>query len=172
MGTKLHWIKEAFSRKIVILDGEIPVGEMWQDAMFSYDVQAKLNSIHLFYDVKGFLKRTVNIHDLKNDNKIIGVVQFHSGKKAELLLPSGEKYIWRRQNFFMKEWMLLRQNHEETQEVFHYEQLQTFFQDTGDITGSFAGENAGVLILTGLFLGNYFKRRRRRGAATGAATAS
>ena len=169
MGTKLHWIKEAFSRKIVILDGEIPVGEMWQDAMFSYDVQAKLNDIHLFFDVKGFLTKTVNIHDLNNSNQIIGVVYFYLGKKAELHLPSGEKYIWRRRNFFMKEWALLLQNKDETQEVFHYEQLQTFFKDTGDITGSFNGQNAGILVLTGLFIGNYFKRRRRRGAAAGAA---
>ena len=165
MGKKLHWIREAFSRKISIIDQEQLIGEMWQDALFSYDVEARLNDMHVLFDLKGFLKRSVNIHDLKNNRKIIGVIHFSFGRKAELFLPTRERYLWRRKSFFMQEWSLLRQSEETSQEVFHYAQLRSFFSDEGEISGIFNDKHSALLILSGLFIGNYFKRRRRRAAA-------
>jgi len=165
MGAKLHWIKEAFSRKISILDQDHEIGVMWQDSMFSHDVHAKLRNVHVLFDVKGFLKRSVNIHDLNNSNKIIGVVNFSFGRKAELLLPNGKTYLWRRQNFFMREWSLIQVSENESSEVLHYELLHSFFVDKGEVSGKLANEQAELLILTGLFIGNYFRRRRRRAAA-------
>lgn len=165
MGAKLHWIKEAFSRKTVILDGDHEIGVLWQDSMFSYDVQAKLRNMHVLFDVKGFLKRSVNIHDINGNNKIIGVVNFHFGRKAELLLLNGETYLWRRQNFFMREWSLIQVSENESSEVLHYELLHSFFTDKGEISGRLTKEHEELLILTGLFIANYFKRRTRRAAA-------
>lgn len=164
MGEKLHWIKEAFSRKTTILDGDKPIGEMWQDSLFSSDVQARLNDVFVLFDVKGFLKRSVNIHDQNNGNKIIGVIHFHIGRKAELVLPDA-KYLWRRQNFFMREWSLIQVSEDESSEVFHYEQLRSFFVQTGEVSGAFSIKQPELLILSGLFIGNYFRRRRRRAAA-------
>ena len=165
MGKTLHWVKEAFSREVNILDGDQPIGKMWQDSIFSHDVHAKLNQSFLLFDVRGFLKRSVNIHDLHNENKIAGVVHFSFGRKAELVLATGEKYLWRRRNFFMKEWDLLQTEQNGNPEIFHYEQLRSFFKETGDITGVFSDTHADILVLTGLFIGNYFRRRRRRAAA-------
>jgi len=165
MGKTLHWVKGAFSREVNILDGDQPVGKMWQESIFSYDLHAKLNDSFLLFDVRGFLKRSVNIHDLNNDNKIVGVVHFSFGKKAELILTTGEQYLWRRRNFFMKEWDLLQSGETSNPEVFHYEQLRSFFKETGEISGTFSEKHADILILTGLFIGNYFRRRRRRAAA-------
>ncbi|GAB4015462.1 hypothetical protein [Spirosoma koreense] len=164
MSQKLNWVKEAFHRELKIRqDGQI-VGGM-QRHSFGRDVEAYLNSTHLRFDVTGFLVHSVNIHDLNADNRIIGQIEFRFGKRAELTLTSGESFLWKRHNVLMREWDMIREttDGEPEKETINYDLTRQFFEDHGDIT---VNENEltpsiEVVILAGLFVRNYFQRRRR-----------
>ena len=175
MSRTLNWVKEAFSREVSILQNGQVIGGMHRD-WFGQDVEAHLNETHLRFDVTGFLVHSVNIHDLNADNQIIGQIEFSFGKRAELNLSSGESYLWKRHNVLMREWDMIRVTADGApeKELINYDLTRRFFEDHGDIT---VNENAltpttGVIILTGLFIRNYFQRRRRRIAGVAAAGAA
>lgn len=168
MDRKLTWIKEAFSRDVHIMqNGEI-VGGMRRDIL-SNDVEASLNGIHLRFDVTGFLFHSVNIHNLDAANQLIGHIEFRFGKQAELTLASGESYLWKRHNMLMREWDMIREDPDglPEKEIVSYDLTRKFFEDAGDITISGDGQplNIEIVIVTGLFIRNYFQRRRRIVAA-------
>jgi hypothetical protein len=168
MNRKLNWIKEAFSRHLHIMqDGQV-IGEMRRDVL-SNDVAASLNEIQLRFDVTGFLFHSVNVHDLSAGDQIIGHIEFRFGKQAELTMVSGETYLWKRHNMLMREWDMIREMPDGSpeKELVSYDLTRKFFEDAGDITVNDEGKmpNVEVIILTGLFIRNYFQRRRRMAVA-------
>ncbi|GAB3932778.1 hypothetical protein [Larkinella terrae] len=162
MEKQLHWVKEAFSRSIVIMDGEKVVGGMHRDLLVR-DVDAHLNGVHIFFDVAGFLVHSVNIHDKDAGDKIIGRIEFEGFNGAVVRLETGEKYTWQRENFMMHEWSIVAGNAESKtgHEIIHYDRTRLFLADEGTIELVSALPNAEMLILTGLFVRNYFLRRRK-----------
>jgi hypothetical protein len=172
MVAKLSWTKEAFSRAVVITHNDQMVGGMNRDA-FGRDVEATLFDIRIKFDVEGFLVHSVNIHDLAANNQVIGTIAFHFGKRAELQLANGDRYTWKRNNVLMREWEMIHEGatDAEDREVVNYSLTRQFFSDHGDISVDAYVPQVNVVILTGLFVRNYFQRRRRRMAAAGAITA-
>ena len=166
MATKLGWIKHAFDRTIDITDGQQVIGTLHREVL-SRDVEARLNNVHVMFDVTGFIFNTVNIHDLANNNDIIGRIEFSFGKRAELHLATGETYLWKRHSVLMHDWSLMAtdQHEQPTNELIHYERIWEFFSDKGTIEVFSQTPNMELLILTGLFVRNYFLRRRRAAAA-------
>ncbi len=171
MERKLSWVKEAFSREITLVEDGQPVGKLHRDFL-SRDVEASLNTVHLRFDVMGFLLHSVNIHDLNNDNRIIGRIEFSFGKRADLILESGETYHWKRHNILMRDWDMILEGQDGVMdhEVVNYALTRQFLVDNGDITAEESAPNVEIIILTGLFVRNYFQRRRR--AAAGVIAAS
>lgn len=171
MDRKLSWIKHAFSRDVVILQGDQAVGGMHRN-LLSSDVEAYLNATHLRFDVTGFLLHSVNIHDLNAADQIIGQIELSFGKQAELKLASGESYTWKRHNMLMREWNMIQVSlgGVPEKEIVSYDRTRKFFEDAGDITINEIGQapNLDVIILTGLFIRNYFQRRRQRAVAIAA----
>ncbi len=173
MKKELSWTKEVFSRKITIMEAGQPVGNMQRDT-FSPDVDASLHGTHLRFDVTGFLIHDVAIYDLNANGQKIGAITLHFGKRAELRLETGDIYIWKRHNMLMREWDMIREDNTGTdsQEVINYSLTRQFFAESGDIELDNDAPNASIVILAGLFLRNYFQRRRRMAAgaliATGA----
>jgi len=166
MTAKLNWTKEAFSREVVITSNSQTVGGLL-GRFFERDVEATLFDTHIKFDVMGFLLHSVNIHDLVADNQIIGTITFHFGKRAELQLANGERYTWKRHNILMREWEMIREGATDAddREVVNYHLTRQFFSDHGDISVEADVPQANVVILTGLFVRNYFQRRRRAAAA-------
>lgn len=166
MSKSLTWTKEAFNRTTTLLDNGRIVGQMQREGIFDRDVDAHLNGVHLRFDVTGFILHSVNIHDLSNDNQIIGHITFSFGKRAELQLANGKTYLWKRHNVLMREWEIIREGnkHTDDQEVVSYSLTRQFFVDHGDISVEDESSDASILILTGLFLRNYFQRRGRMNA--------
>ncbi|WP_460673622.1 hypothetical protein [Larkinella ripae] len=162
MEKQLHWVKEAFSRSVVIMDGPNVVGGMHRDLLVR-DVDAHLNGIHIFFDVRGFLVQSVNIHDKNAGDRIIGRIDFAGFNDASVQLENGEKYTWRRENFMMHEWSLVADNPDSkaAQEIVHYDRTRMFLADEGTIELVTDRPNAEMLILTGLFVRNFFLRKRK-----------
>ncbi|QDK77111.1 hypothetical protein EXU85_00260 [Spirosoma sp. KCTC 42546] len=174
MDRKLNWLKEAFSRDLRIMQQGQVVGGMHRDVL-SRDVEAYLNSTRLRFDVTGFLIHSVNIHDLNAGNQIIGHIAFSFGKRAELKLTSGESYLWKRPNMLMREWDMIREAPDGSpeKELVSYDLTRQFFKEAGDISVNEDEQSTAtvdIIILTGLFIRNYFQRRRRIAAGAIAAT--
>lgn len=167
MSKSLTWTKEAFNRTTTLLDNGQVVGQMQRKSAFDRDVDAYLDGVHLRFDVMGFIVHSVNIHDLSNGNQIIGHITFSFGKRAELQLATGETYVWKRHNMLMRDWNIIREGNEHTdnQERVSYSLTRRFFADHGDISIEAKSPNADVVVLAGLFIRNYFQRRRRAAAA-------
>jgi hypothetical protein len=159
---KLNWTKDAFSREVVIVEAGQLVGDMHRNG-FSADVEAHLYDVHICFDVMGFLVHHVEIHDLTAADRIVGTITLHFGKRAELKLESGELYTWKRHNVLMREWDMIREGatDAEDRETVNYSLTRQFFSDHGDINVDDNSPNATIVVLTGLFLRNYFQRRRR-----------
>ncbi|MEZ0539472.1 hypothetical protein [Fibrella arboris] len=172
---KLNWVKEAFSRDVHLLENGVEVGQLHR-AVLERDVDASLHDVRLRFDVTGFLIHAVNVHDLKADNRIIGTITFHFGKRAELRLGTGAVYTWKRHNILMRQWDMIREGatDAEDKEVVNYTRTRQFMADHGDIETELASPESDIIVLTGLFIRNYFLRRRRAvavaagGAAAGA----
>ncbi|GAB3709251.1 hypothetical protein GCM10027592_45250 [Spirosoma flavus] len=175
MSQKLNWVKEAFSREINIVQGGQVVGTMHRNIL-SRDVDAYLNNVRIQFDVTGFLLHSVNIHNQNANNQIIGHIEFSFGKRAELKLTDGRSYIWKRHNVLMREWDMIRENPDGSpdKELVNYDLTHRFFEEHGDITVNENDESTPVevIILTGLFIRNYFQRRRRMAAVAAAGAAS
>ncbi len=169
MTAKLNWTKEAFSREVVITSEGQTVGGL-HGRFFERDVEATLFDTHIKFDVTGFLIHSVDIYDLAMDNQIIGTITFHFGKRAELQLANGDRYTWKRHNILMRDWDMIREGTTDAddREVVNYHSTRQFFSDHGDISVDAEVPQANVVILTGLFVRNYFQHRRR---AAGAAAA-
>ena len=170
MSKNLTWAKEAFDRTTVLLDRGQVVGRMQREGVFDRDVEAYLNDVHLRFDVTGFIVHSVNVHDLSNGSQIIGHITFSFGKRAELRLATGETYVWKRHNMLMRDWDMIREGNGDAtyQEVVSYSLTRQFFADNGDISiedESATANHADVVVLAGLFIRNYFQRRRRAAAA-------
>lgn len=168
MDRKLHWVKQAFSRDLSITQEGQVVGGMHRNPL-SNDVEAHLNGTHIRFDVTGFLFHSVNLHDLNAGDQQIGHIEFHFGKRAELKMLSGESYLWKRQNMLMREWEIIQESSTGSSEteVVSYDLTHKFFEDMGDITvhESIDFPTPEIIILAGLFIRNYFQRRRRIAAA-------
>ena len=162
MAAKLSWVKEAFSREVHFIENGVEVGRLHR-AVFERDVDASLHGVHLRFDVTGFLIHSVNVHDLKAGNRIIGTLTFHFGKRVELTLENGSVYTWKRHNMLMREWSMIREGatDAEDKEVVNYTRTRQFLADHGDISTDLTSPEAEIIILTGLFIRNYFRRRRR-----------
>lgn len=165
MEKQLHWIKEAFSRDVVIMAGEQVIGGMHRD-LLAWDVDAYLNDAAILFDVKGFLVHSVNVHDKKDNNRIIGQIDFDWLHSATLTLATGETYVWKRDNFLMWDWSILEADGEGTgDEIIHYDRTQALIVDEGHIELLKESPYTEILILTGLFVRNYFLRKRKLAAA-------
>lgn len=173
MATNLRWVKQAFERDIHITEQGAEVGKLHQ-AMFERDVDATLHNTRLRFDVTGFLIHKVNIYDLAADNRIIGTITFHFGKRAELTLENGTVYTWKRQNMLMRQWSMIREGATDAddKEVVNYSLTRQFFVQEGDMQTDLASPEADIVMLTGLFLRQYFQRRRRAVIAGSAAVFS
>ena len=165
MEKQLHWVKEAFSRDVVIMAGEQVIGGMNRDIL-AWDVDAYLNDVQILFDVKGFLVHSVNVHDKKDNNRIIGQIDFDWLHSATLNLATNETYVWKRDSFPMWEWSILEQaSADSAQEIIHYDRTRALIVDEGNIELLKESTNMELLILTGLFVRNYFLRKRKLAAA-------
>lgn len=165
--SRLHWVNAAFSRVTQLIEGEKVVGELKRES-FSSDVTAWLNDTALCFDVRGFLKKQVDVYD-RNDT-VIATIELHMGRKATLHL-NGETYIFKKKGFLSREWSLIHDlpDTEHDPEIIHYTTVRTFFKNEGELTLLEPSPQSNILILTGLFLRNYFVRRQAKTASVVAA---
>ncbi len=164
---QLSWVKEAFSRSLVLKDGEREVGKLSQN-WFSSDVDAHLNATRIRFDVHGFLQRRVEILDVSQGERVLGTLTFGWGhRSATLSLATGDAYTWRRKNWLTREWDLIhdRPDNDADPVVVHYTRFREFFRTEGQLELLEASPQAEVLMLTGLFVWLFFQRQAAAAAS-------
>lgn len=164
MEKSLHWTKKAFNRTIEFKNDREEVVGAITFKLFGRDVEAELNNKKFKFDINGFLIKEVLVSD---ENKII-VAKISLGfrGKAEVHLADGEKYVWKRGDFFLKEWELIHDLPFTDNDpiAINYDRERNFLNQQGEISIIEQGENAELLTLIGFFIGFYFLRRRRKAA--------
>jgi hypothetical protein len=165
MEKPLHWIKKAFNRTIEFKnDRNLIVGTI-TFKLLSREVEAELNNKRFKFDVNGFLKKEVIVSDEHHAD--VAKINLGFRGKAEVFLADGEKYVWKRNDFFMREWELIHDLPftDADPVAINYDRERNFLNQQGEISIIEQGENAELLTLIGFFIGFYFLRRRRKTAA-------
>ncbi|RFS14878.1 hypothetical protein [Emticicia sp. C21] len=165
MTKSLNWTRKAFNRSIEFKGekGEI-IGTM-TFKILDRDVEAELNGKKFRFDVYGFVNKEVAITD--ENNLEVGKIYLGFRNKAEAQLTNGEKYIWKRADFFMREWELIHDLPDTDNDpvIINYDRDRNFLNQEGKISILESSENSDLLTLVGFFIGFYFLRRRSAAAA-------
>lgn len=167
MAKSLNWTRKAFNRSIEFKDENGVLEGTITFKMFERDVEAELNGKKFRFDVYGFINKEVTITD--ENNIEVGKINLGFRGKAEAQLANGEKYVWKRNDFFMREWELIHDLPDTDNDpiIINYDRERNFFNQEGKISILDSEGNSELLTLTGFFIGFYFIRRRRTATAVG-----
>ena len=166
----LNWIKKTFSRTIQFTnDSNDVIGDIRFEP-FSSIISAQLNNIKLKFNIQGFVNKEVTI--LNDADEELGRINFSLRSKAKIVLTNGEIYLWKREDFFQKEWVMIHDLPDTDNDPVSvsYNRTRSFLTEKGAITiEEKSNTQEELLVLVGFFLGFYFLRRRRRAAVIGIA---
>jgi hypothetical protein len=153
METHYTWKTKFFSNKYEIYQYENQVGEINNKA-FSRSASGELNGRKLLFDIKGFFRQETRIIDQKDDSVIAEVV-ISAWKSKSTVRYDSKEYVWQYENFWNTKWSISNENGA----LVKYHS----FAFGGEITAYATDE---VLILGGLFIKNYFRKRAAAAAAS------
>jgi hypothetical protein len=161
----LNWVKKAFERTIQFTNGANEIIGFIQFEPFNSRVTANLNDLTVHYDIQGFINKEVRISNGQDEE--LGQIKLGFTSKAEIVLTNGEIYVWKREDFFQKEWTLIHDlpNTDNDPVSVSYNRTREFFAEKGSIKLEESSANEPLLVLTGFFIGYYFLRRKRKMAA-------
>ncbi|RYU96222.1 hypothetical protein [Emticicia agri] len=167
MTKSLNWTRKAFNRHIEFKDDNGNIVSTITFKLFERDVEAELNGKKFRFDVYGFINKEVTVTD--ETNREVAKINLGFRGKAEAQLANGEKYVWKRADFFMSEWQLIHDLPltDNDPVIINYDRNRNFLNQEGKISIIEQEENAELLTLTGFFIGFYFLRRRGKAAAIG-----
>ncbi len=152
METHYTWKTKLFSRKFDIYEYDRLIG--WLDKeRWSRRSVGEIKGFQLAFVTKGFFKQSTQIFNTQEDTEI-GQVTFAHWKLRAAILLNGREYSFKFDNFFMTRWSISNENG-----VLINYHSRSF---TGTIDSY--SDNS-ILILAGLYIRNYFKRRQASSAA-------
>lgn len=150
----ITWKKGFFSNTFQLFENGIPVGTL-SFAVWSNKATGILYDKEFEFKTKGFFNPETNITDIKSGT-IIGIINYNTWKtKATINLTDGKVCNWQYSNLWHTKWVL-------SQSLYFINYRSSSIK--GEIISHLSDE---VLILSGLFISNYFTRAN---AAIAAAT--
>lgn len=143
METKLNWKSGLFKNACKIYSGDAQVGEL-KEHTWSGSAAGELNGKKYVFKTQGFFRqKTLIINPLNND--IMGEINFHTWMTKATIRIMDKIFNWKYDNWLNTKWSIY--NPEEI--LIHYS--GSFLK--GKISASI---NEELLILTGLFVINYY----------------
>lgn len=152
METIITWKNKFFSNKIQLYHREDLIGEIVNKA-FSRSADGELNGRKLRFDIKGFFRQETRILDAR-DESVIAEVVIGTWKSKATIRYNNKEYLWQYENFWNSKWSITSANGPAVK----YHSHGTW----GEVTSY---TNDEILILTGLFIKNYFRQRAATAAA-------
>lgn len=137
------WKKGLFTNLYLIYKNDKPIGNM-ENKTFSKSAKGSYNGKEYIFRTLGFFKQNTEIIDC-SDNKVIGHIQYNNWMTKALITIRGNRINWRSNNIWNTQWSLY--DSDDTTMTFYGSIKKGKIESTLD---------DGVLILTGLFLTNYY----------------
>jgi len=143
MTTVLNWTKGLFKCSYKILSGDVQIGEL-KESEFSQSAFGELHGKKFRFKTKGFLTQKTDIIDLEN-NELIGKITYNCWyPKAKIEYGSNLLY-WKFSNLWETKWRIF--NDEGVRFDFHGWSMK------GEVEMDIEDD---LMVLTGLFIGNYY----------------
>lgn len=141
----ITWKKKFFSNTFQLFENGIPIGSLGF-AVWSNKAIGVLSNKEFEFKTKGFFKPETIITDIKIGT-IIGTISYNTWKtKATITLVDGRVCNWQYNNLWHTKWSL-------NQNLYFINYRSSSIK--GEIISHLPDE---VLILSGLFISNYFSR--------------
>jgi len=150
----ITWKRGFFSNTYQLYTNGIQVGYL-KISVWSKKSKGVLDEKEFDLITNGFFKQETSIIDSKTDQEIARIVYNNWRSKALIRLKDGLECQWEYTNFWHTKWILKKNLYS----INYHGGIGT----TGEIK-SFVSEES--LILAGLFISNYFQRRRSAAAAS------
>lgn len=161
----MKWTKKAFNRTIILTDDtDKEIGYITFE-LFNSKVNTQLNGKKYVFDISGFIEKNVAIYD--ESNAQIGNIALGFRAKAVATLSTGEVYVWKKSDWFMREWALIHDLPDTDNDpvILKFDRTRHFLDESGSIKILERIDNQEIAILIGFFVGIYFLRRKRKAAA-------
>lgn len=151
---ELHftWKTKLFSRKFEIYDSGTLAGSLEKER-WSRKVSGEIHGFSIMFVTKGFFRQTTGIIN-RQDETETGRITFNYWKHKASIQLNYKDYDFGFDNFFMTRWRISNENGVIIK--YHSSPMEGTIESFSDNS---------VLILTGLFIRNYFKRRQAAAAA-------
>ncbi|NVO11854.1 MAG: hypothetical protein HXX16_17985 [Bacteroidales bacterium] len=149
----ITWEKGFFSRTYKFYSNSIEIGFLKIGA-WSNKAKGTINSKEYDFITKGFFKQETSIIDSKT-TLIVGTIIYNKWKsKATIKLPDGVEYNWQYTNFWHTKWSL-------NKDLYFINYKGSGLK--GEIVSYISDE---LIIMTGLFIANYYTQKRTAAATT------
>lgn len=146
------WKTKLFSSKYEIFRNETPVGE-FTDKTWSRTAIGELNNRKITFVTKGFFKNDTRIINSSDDSEI-GNIRYNTWKTKATILLGNKEYSFAFDNLFHTKWIVSNENGPliKYQSGYSNHSIDAYTDDD-------------VLILTGLFIRQLFKRNAEASAS-------
>lgn len=149
----ISWKRGIFSRTSKFYSNGIEIGFL-KTGTWSNNAKGIINGKEFEFITKGFFKQKTSIIDAKT-TLIAGTIIYNSWRsKATIKLPDGAEYNWQYTNFWHTKWSL-------NKDLYFINYKGSSFK--GEII-SYISED--LLIISGLFISNYYSQKSAAAAAT------
>jgi hypothetical protein len=139
----LHWRKGAFSRTCIILDKDIPIGNLKENA-WTQSATGEINGEKYHFKTKGFFRQETQITEPES-HRVIGRISYNTWMTKAKIEFQNRLIQWKYTNTWQTRWIL----YQDEKELIRYRGSTT--------RGKIEYDEADYLyILTGLFVTNYF----------------
>ncbi len=145
MKTKLNWKKRFFGSTNEIFSGETRIGKLTEKT-WTQSADAEMKGEKYQFLTKGFLNKETLIIDATN-KMIIGKITYNSFRTIAQIEYRNKQYSWKSHNWINSKWSLT--NNEDVQIEYSGGPFKGRLETDSDEFG---------LILTGLFVSNYFQQ--------------
>lgn len=152
MEVRYHWKTKFFSKKFEIYQNEILRGELFKEGL-SRKVTGELNTKRFQFETKGIFKYEITITDLQKHIDA-GKILITWKKGGTCINYNGKEYKWKFENFICSRWSLSDDR-----------RVLVKYHSNGfsGLIESYTGDE--LLILSGFFIRNFIRQRRKRSAA-------
>jgi hypothetical protein len=161
---RIYWKTNFWQRNFILNDIEgNPIGGI-NFKTFSSDAEAHLNGFDYYFEIKGFLRKYVDIYD-ENRNLQGTITLKWNSKNAVLKLHNEKIFQWNKLDFWGKEWNMIRDYPDSVYDpiVLSYKETESFLNRAGRINNEeLMAEEESIVTLSGLYIAVYLARRNRR----------
>lgn len=161
----LFWMDDNWNREIKFIDKGDEIGRV-EFKLFSSIIKASILEDDYEFHLS-FFRNTIKVFKMKTNQEIAHIKLSFFMANADIVLHNGEKYKWRRKDFFMRNWLILHDlpNTDNDPICIEYYRTREWLTQLGLVQTKDEAQPNNLLSLIGIVIGIIFLNKRRRRAA-------